>query len=253
VEAKSILQYFSFGAVVRYLQDVHEDQPIHGDSYVLANITRFLRAIKDLNLQVTDRAAFELTKYYDELKQTDKTATLTGEQADTIVNIVHDLRKTLHAELQGFDAYVVTPKRIDVEKLLSNVGGLLAPDVFDSLPTIAQFDFEEAGKCIAFERPTAAAFHLLRATESVLRDYYRSMVKQKRVKVLLWGPIVTHLRKVQKMKGKTALLNNLDNIRVSFRNPTQHPDKVYDIQEAQDLWSLCVEVINRMVADLQKG
>ena len=48
-----------------------------------------------------------------------------------------------------------------------------------------------------------------------------------------------------------VLLNNLDNIRQSFRNPTQHPEKIYDIQEVQDLWSLCVDVVNRMSSDIR--
>lgn len=48
------------------------------------------------------------------------------------------------------------------------------------------------------------------------------------------------------------LLDNLDNIRVSFRNPTQHPEKRYDIDEAQDLFNLCIEVVNRMAKDLLK-
>jgi len=39
----------------------------------------------------------------------------------------------------------------------------------------------------------------------------------------------------------------LDNIRRSFRNPTQHPDKIYDIQEVQDLFGLCIDAINRMI------
>jgi hypothetical protein len=33
-----------------------------------------------------------------------------------------------------------------------------------------------------------------------------------------------------------ALLDNLDGLRRNFRNPTQHPEKVYDIHEAQDLF-----------------
>jgi hypothetical protein len=45
--------------------------------------------------------------------------------------------------------------------------------------------------------------------------------------------------------------NHLDNIRVSFRNPTQHPEAIYDIHEVQDLWSICVDVINRMVKILK--
>ena len=63
---------------------------------------------------------------------------------------------------------------------------------------------------------------------------------------MMWGPVVTDLRRRPKTKEHTTLYNNLDNIRLSFRNPTQHPEKLYDIHETQDLWHLCAEVINRM-------
>ncbi len=53
--------------------------------------------------------------------------------------------------------------------------------------------------------------------------------------------------KKRRSSPPVELLNNLDNIRTSFRNPTQHPDKVYDIQEAQDLFGLSIDVVNRMV------
>lgn len=91
----------------------------------------------------------------------------------------------------------------------------------ESIPKVAQYDFEEAGKCLAFERSTAAAFHILRGTEGVLRSYYCSLVRRKesRVNPLLWGPMVDSLKKLQK-QPPIVLLNNLDNLRFSFRNPT---------------------------------
>ncbi|MCH8069815.1 MAG: hypothetical protein IID16_11195, partial [Candidatus Marinimicrobia bacterium] len=48
-------------------------------------------------------------------------------------------------------------------------------------------------------------------------------------------------------KPPVELLDTLDRIRINFRNPTSHPDKIYDIEEAQDLFGLCVDAINRMV------
>ena len=52
----------------------------------------------------------------------------------------------------------------------------------------------------------------------------------------MWGPMVDSLRK-RKTRVSKPLLDNLDNIRYSFRNPTQHPEKTYDIEEVQDLFN----------------
>ena len=66
----------------------------------------------------------------------------------------------------------------------------------------------------------------------------------------MWGPMVADMRGRTRTRAKTTLLNNLDSIRISYRNPTQHPEKRYDIEEVQDLWPLCVEVIGRMIKDM---
>ena len=60
------------------------------------------------------------------------------------------------------------------------------------------------------------------------------------------GAIVQDLRNKNKTKIHTTLNNHLDNIRLSFRNPTQHPEAVYDIHEVQDLLAFCIDANNRM-------
>ena len=245
MQSKPISRYIGFGTSLRYLQDVEAEWLAHGKSYVLANIDSFFASLEEFELPVTQRAAYDLHDFRDELAKSDSDHKLTREEASRLSKIMTDVRNTLFAEAQGNVAFIVTDKRIDVNKLLSDVPALMAPGVFDSLPDIARYDLIEAGKCIAFELPTAAAFHLLRGTEGVLRQFYCSVVRKKRVE-LLWGPMVESLRRRSK-PPPAPLLDNLDNIRLSFRNPTQHPDKIYDIQEVQDLFSLCVDVVNRMV------
>jgi len=83
------------------------------------------------------------------------------------------------------------------------------------------------------------------ATEGSLREMYCGLVKRGRVDPLLWYSMVDHLRKRSKPPPR-PLLDQLDGIRHNFRNPTQHPDAVSDIQEAQDLWPLTVDAITRM-------
>jgi len=244
MKSKSIYKYIYFGTALRYLQDAKEGHPIKGDGRILLNLNTFLSCLEEFHLPVTQRAAGELMSFKDEIKKLE--GSLTEEQASNLGTIMTDLRKTLFAEASGNIAYIVVDKRIDVNKLLSGVSSLMAPGVFDKLPTIAKYDFEEAGKCIAFERPTAAAFHILRGTESVLRKYYCSIVKRNRVDPLLWGPMVESLKR--RRNPLTTLLNHLDHIREDYRNPTQHPEKIYDIEEVQELFNLCIEAVTRMAA-----
>lgn len=252
MEKKSIRGYFFFGTAVRYLQDVAAGISIFKPGYILDNINSCLEELDNLGLTVTKVASWELIQFRDELaKISDKNSILSEEQSQKLNEICHKLRHTLEAELQTHEAFIVTPKRFDTDKLLYDIGSLMSPGIFSSLPEITQYDLIEAGKCVAFEIPTAAAFHLLRATEAVLRHFYCTLILTKRVPNLLWGDIVQDLRSRQKTKRHTTLYNNLDNIRYSYRNPTQHPDAIYDIHEVQDLLPLCLEAISRMTRIIQ--
>ncbi len=252
MRAQNIHRYYWFGTCVRYLQDVHEGQLVGHRSdrtYVKYNLEVFFQYLDELGLQVTERAAVNLRDVLLELEDKEPDARLTRAEAGTLSKAATETRKTLEAEIQGLEAYVVTPKRLDVKRLIDDPGSLFAPKVFGKLPSLAQYDLSEAAKCIAFERSTAAAFHILRATEDVLRDFYKALARQKRVD-LMWGPMVSDLKKRPKAKKHQVLLAHLDNIRLSFRNPTQHPEATYDIHEVQDLWGLCVDAINRMAKEL---
>src|SRR6185369_2831112 len=184
----------------------------------------------------------------NEFKSLPDDSKLTIEQRTKLNAEMMSIRKTLDAEIQGYFVYMISPKRLDVTKLLEDVSALFTPNIYSELPAIAQKDFAAAGKCIAFSQPTAAAFHILRGTEDVVKHFYCTMIKQKRIKPpFMWGPMVTDVRVKPKTKKHDTLYNHLDNIRRNFRNPTQHPDLFYDIHEVQDLWSLCVEVTSRMI------
>jgi hypothetical protein len=242
----TVYRYWWFGTCVRFLQDASENASIHGSGHILANIESLFDRVDQLGLNVTKRACTPLLDLQTTLKGSEAGAKLSAAQARELRQVVTNLRLTMEAELRGIEAYVLNPKRHDLQKLLNDVPALFAPDVFDSLNSLAQHDLTEAAQCIAFERPTAAAFHLMRATEGVFRDLYCHFVKRDRIDPLLWYPMLQALQKHRKAKVHDALLRNLDNIRLSFRNPTQHPDKIYDIHEAQDLFGLCVDVINRI-------
>jgi len=247
MKKESLLNFYFLGTVVRYIQDVapHYDVGTENDGNVLSNVKVFFENLDQLDLVVTRQAAWELRNVVLSLAQkagTDKVA----EKAAELSGAMTDLRRTLDAELSTKYAFRITPKVIETEKLLERVPDLFAPSAFSRLPEIAKFDFTEAAQCIAFERPTAAAFHVLRGTEAVLRVFYETTVRTKRIKNRMWGPLVTDMRGRSKCGVHGVLLNHLDHIRNAFRNPTQHPEAKYDIHEVQDLWSLCVDAVNRM-------
>lgn len=253
MKRQSMTLLFSFGTVIRYLQDASPGMLPKNKNGIVDNFKHLIKYLTDFELTVTTRLAHRLfADFFKKIEEQADTVALTVEQTNYIKSNMDTLRKTLEAELQDIYVYTTTPKVINIDLLMSNPAGLFAPGVFNGLPEIARYDLSEAGKCIGFNLPTSASFHILRGTESVLRFYYQTMVRKDRISSDMWGPIVIDLRAKRKTSKYDILNNHLDHIRKSFRNPTQHPDKIYDIHECQDLWSLCVEVINRMIKILNE-
>lgn len=254
MRSRPIVRYIFAGTVLRYLQDVAAGYQIGGDGWVLENVGSFLAYLGEFELPVTVAAAHQLRALRAELAEAialDEGATLTPDQAKRIRDEMGTLRTTLEAEAGLNIAFITTEKRIDVKKLLNDVGSLMSPGVFGQLPAMAKDDLQSAGRCIAFELPTASAFHVLRATEDVLRHFYVCVIRQNRVKNPTWGTMIQQMRKKKTNAPDSRVLDVLDRIRDNFRNPTAHPDSVYDIHEAQDLFLACAEAIGRMVKSPQ--
>ncbi len=244
-----IYRYPVFGYNYRLLRFHTDGIPVQGESSLVELTDEFFSFVEELDLPVTNAAAVELRQLRSEMEQIPEGTKVDAILANRVREAVNAVDRTLDAELGQRTAYVLTPKRFDLKNLTRNPDALLGKDVFQSIPGIARSDFRMGCLCIAFALPTAAAFHLMRATEAVLCHYFTSIVKRGRPRQLLWADMVDRLRKRRKAPPK-PLLDGLDNIRHNFRNPTQHPEAGYDMDEAQDLLSVCIDAINRLIRDL---
>jgi hypothetical protein len=247
------LEYLFLGFVHIELQTVSEGRTLRYEDHAgpLDRLDWYLDQLLKLGLSTTTTAAWPLQIIRERLSTLPADSLLSEADAEKIRSSALMLRETLKAELTNLTVYEVSGKRFDTKALLTNLPSLMRTGVYRQLPLIAGFDLHEAATCIAFERPTAAAFHSLRAAEAVLRQYYRSVVRQKRLNPpWMWGPMVRELRKPRRVrKPNGAVLDHLDSIRKNFRNPTQHPDKIYDNEEAQNLFGQCLAVIEAMIGD----
>ena len=80
-----------------------------------------------------------------------------------------EFETVLRTECQIMDTYFVSKKGTHSTKdLVENAHYHVPEPSRSSLPEQTKRDFDYAGKCIAFDVPTAAAFHLLRGTEAVI-------------------------------------------------------------------------------------
>ena len=211
----------------------------------------FFESLTSLNLRVTLKVAGELQVIVEQLEDSDA-AKIDDVLANRIKREAEKIDPSLDAELQLQDAYVLTEKRYGTDKLIENPGSLLSGGVYIRLSDMSKKDFSLACVQIAFSQPTAAAFHLMRALEDQVKMLYFDFKKTKRLKKPMWGPMVEELRNKRAPKPSEKLLVHLDGIRVHFRNPTQHPEIFYTLDEAQDLLNQTITAINMVHSELLK-
>lgn len=155
----------------------------------------------------------------------------------------------LASEFGLMDTYLVAQKGgYNTGDLIDNGGALFQSDLALKVPSSVR-DIKQATRCIAFELPTAAGFHLHRANESVLHAYFEAI-----------RGTVDHPKDGNRNMGnyiRAMETNNLGDERVRaalkdiknlHRNPLIHPDHDLEtVDQAIDLLGAIRAVIGAML------
>ncbi len=168
----------------------------------------------------------------------------------TIKDAASRFETVLTEELAIVDTYSVTQKgAYSTSDLIHNAETLFPKDVQGKIPPISIQDIREAGKCLAFETPTAAAFHVLRSVESVILAYHQKVLGNPPLtRMRNWGVYINNMRKSGLADAK--ILDFLVHIKDNYRNPVSHPDAVLTIDEVLVLIGVSVAAISQMAAAL---
>jgi hypothetical protein len=160
------------------------------------------------------------------------------------------LESVLVAELQIADIYVITKRGgFDTTELAENGQVIFPADLvtktFDLVP-----DARSAARCIAFDLPTAAAFHMHRVHEAVLRRYYDAVSGGKpHPENRNIGAYIDAMKNHH--VGDKNLFGVLANVKNFHRNPVLHPEDHLDsIEEAIQLLGIVNSSIGYMLKAL---
>lgn len=156
----------------------------------------------------------------------------------------------LISELQSISSYIVTRKAwFDTEAMVEAGKVFFSKDLEAKVPGAIK-DLEQAMRCIAFEVPTAAGFHLHRANEAVLRAYWDHVTDgAKRPKENNMGVYLAALDKLD--KGNKSVRAHLQSIKDFHRNPLMHPEQsLGTVDEAIDLMAAIRCAIGYMLKEI---
>jgi len=238
------------GLLTRALQNVNEEDSV--EEFLLL-FSQLKTALENSSMTVSISAISNINSLNDKIEALKKMHSK-GKIGLSLADGLHDEMKVIEniifSEALTKDVYVLPARRYNGDYLINNPGKLLKDGIFDKLTDMAKFDFIAACRCLSFGEATASAFHILRATEDTLKEYYFKYKKTKRLAKPMWGPMTQELRNKKKPKPSDSILNALDVVRVSYRNPTQHPQAIYDLDSSQDLLGVCIDLINKMAIEL---
>lgn len=250
VQVQNCYSYIKIGLAIRLLRNI---EPIDKKEFVQSSIKSLVEELEEGNFQVTlaSMQSISFGEMQDLLDSVESNDTQIGEEiANRVKEELTNIETVVFPESSIKKIYILPNRRFNTEYLLDLPEKLLADGVFEKLDEIAQHDIRSACKCLLFGEPTASAFHILRATESVLKYYYFHHRRQNRLSKPMWANMVDQLRAKTRNKPPETLLNALDLIRSAYRNPTQHPQATYEIDSAQDLFGVCLDVIGKMGYEL---
>jgi hypothetical protein len=215
-------------------------------------LEQFFNVNKVIPLELSGDAATQLMRALETVTQklwADPPGEIEPWELNNITGKLTQLETVMGLELQRHQTYLV-----------SQIGGYSMPLLAtkaevnileDALAVIgdqAKKDFREAGRCLAFEVPTAAGFHAMRATENVLRQYY-ALVLGKPIDRIDWG---TCTQELAKAKANPKVVQVLDQIRDLHRNPLMHPQEFLDMKEAISLFDIAKSAIGSVAEEIAK-
>jgi hypothetical protein len=180
-----------------------------------------------------------------------------------VINTAKKFETVLNEELATLSAYSASKKGIySTSDLIDRAENIFPPAVLARLSKAIVREIQEAGKCLAFDIPTASGFHMLRAMEEVLHSYYLVVCKpENEDKLDNWGAYITALHKLTGEKTDTnaktknhaeMMLALLQQIKDQDRNLIMHPEVTLNADEALKLFEITKGAIMTMAEKLSE-
>lgn len=179
-------------------------------------------------------------------------------ELSTIVNKVSQFRTVLTADLRIASAFSVLHAGIfDVNLLVNSAHKALGADAIKRVSVEALTELDASGKCLAFDLPTAAGFHAMRAVERVIKSYLTIFFVPKDIDNMHnWGAYISSLEKVAasdaSRKPSDEAIALIRQIKDIYRNPVIHPDRVLSAEEATTLFHSTLAAINRIAGEMEE-
>lgn len=193
----------------------------------------------------------EVDKWYrntqpDKFFAADPSADLTFKK---LIDVAKVFETVLIPELQTLATYYARQKGIySTPDLIDNAEKVLPITVLERISTGVIEEIRQSGRCLAFDNATSSGFHIMRATEAVMHEYYLHVCKPRPKpagRLENWGAYLTEFKKTNKAEVKEVVAI-LQQIKDRHRNLIMHPEIVLTPDEAFMLFEIAQGAIIAM-------
>lgn len=134
-------------------------------------------------------------------------------------------------------------------KLLEDAALNLPSDIRVRLTGESLEDIKAAGRCLAFDTPTASAFHILRGVEPLILQYRNALLGTSvKLKSRNWG---AYIRELATHGADARVVGMLNHIKDFYRNPIMHPEETLTSDQALSLFHACLSAIVQLDAAIR--
>ena len=172
-----------------------------------------------------------------------------------VVQQARTFETVLTNELPTLEVYHTTEKgNYNTKHLITQAEKILPDSLLTRIDDKVKEDIKCSAMCFVFDNFTAAGFHILRATEAVLKQYYLAICKPdplpKKFSSMGWADYIGELYKstdpqVKKMVAVLQQIKDLD------RNLIAHPEIFLSEDDAHILFEAGKYAIMQMARDLR--
>ncbi len=243
---------------------------VSADNYrdLRQNAAAMIEACDRINLLVTKVAVSLLDQEFERAEQISDTFAWRGNRFARMKGHLDGAIRCLHYESPLKNALILPPGMEDYYEPSSPLFGIEVQNRFPA----ATYEIEEAGKCVAVGRSTAAVFHLMRVMECGIYAVARCLgiTDPVRGSDKNWGRILQKIhderlsRNASATRGWTNLDDKayfdgayatLDAVRNAWRNTTMHVENKYSGEEALHIFvavrAFMMKLASRMDQDGQ--
>src|ERR1051326_3728627 len=183
----SLIKFFWAGQSFLRPKEVPEGMPAILAHIPLSSVARWMSAFFEETLGMaipeTRRAGQDLWNYAETLSNEFLQAALGQSEMPVtlavkikLIRLIEEFLHEFEVECRGLNIFSLSNIGThSTSKLLGNAHANLPTDTVARLSSAVIADIDEAGRCLAFDRSTAAGFHILRAVEPLIVQYLNKL------------------------------------------------------------------------------